>query len=88
MVEKLLSHLEEAGCKGKVVPVQHLYDLQAEIEGHYKEGRIDEDVYQEHLAVLNFSLPDSLPETKSLIVVAIPQPPVRVTFAWDGQPVP
>jgi len=88
VVEQLLNHLEEGGCKGKVVPVQHLYDLQAEIEGHYREGRIDQDVYQEHLAVFNFSLPGSLPETRSLIVVAIPQPPVRVTFAWDGQPVP
>lgn len=88
MIDKLLDHLGEEGCRGQVVPVQHLSDLQAEIEGHYREGRIDQDVYRENLTAFNFSLPDSLPEACSLIVVATPQPPVRVTFAWDGRPLP
>ena len=88
MEEQLLLQLEQRGCQGRIVPIRHLADLQEEIEAHYREGRIDQAVYQEHLTVLNFSLPDSLPGASSLIVVAVPLPPTRFTFIWNGKPVP
>jgi len=99
MSEELFSQLEERGYKGRVVAIQHLGDLQEEIEGRYKQGLFDEEFYQEWLTRFVFSLPDSLPEARSMIVVAVPQPQIRVTFNWacpeprpehirrDGEPV-
>ena len=88
MTEELFSQLAERGYKGRVVSIQHLGDLQKEIEGHYRQGSFDEEFYQESFTWLTFSLPDSLPEARSLIVVAIPQPQTRVTFTWNGETLP
>jgi len=85
MTEELLSQLEERGYKGRIVSIQHLGDLQEEIEGHYRQGLFDEEFYQESFTWLTFSPPDSLPEARSLIVVAIPQPQTRVVFTWNGE---
>ena len=81
MSEELFSQLEERGYKGRIVAIQHLGDLQEEIEGHYRRGLFDEEFYQEWLTRFAFSPPDSLPGARSMIVVAVPQPQTRVTFA-------
>jgi epoxyqueuosine reductase len=95
MSEELFSQLEEWGYDGRVVAIQHLGDLQEEIEGRYRQGFFDEEFYQEWLTGFAFNPPDSLPEARSMIVVAVPQPQTRVTFTWacpergrsDGEPV-
>jgi len=86
-MEELFSQLKERGYKGRIVSIQHLGDLQEEIEGRYRQGLFDEEFYQEWLTGFAFSPPDSLPEARSMIVVAVPQPQTRVTFTWDGEPV-
>jgi hypothetical protein len=54
-MEELLSQLEERGYKGRIASIQHLGDLQKEIEGHHRQGLFDEEFYQE-----SFSLSASL----------------------------
>ena len=87
IMEELFSQLKEWGYKGRIVAIQHLGDLQEEIEGRYRQGLFDEEFYQEWLARFVFSPPDSLPEARSMIIVAIPQPQTWVTFTWDREPV-
>ena len=82
MSEELFSQLEEWGYDGRVVAIQHLGDLQEEIEGRYRQGLFDEEFYQEWLTGFAFGPPDSLPEARSMIIVAVPQPQTRVTFTW------
>jgi len=90
MREKVLfqTRLEEQGCQARIVSIQHLRDLQEEIEGRHGQGLFDEEFYQERLAGFAFSPPDSLPGARSLIVVAVPQPQFRVIFTWKGKRVP
>lgn len=88
MTEELFNELEGQGYKGRIVSIQHLRDLQEEIEGRHRQGLLDGEFYQERLAVFSFNPPDSLPRAKSLIVVAVPQPQIRVTFTWSGKSVP
>jgi len=88
MKQDLLGKLEERGYAARIVPIHHLGDLREGIEGAYKRGLIDEDVYREYLTVLRFEPPASLPDARSLIVVAVPQPSVQFTFTWDGKPAP
>jgi epoxyqueuosine reductase len=85
-MEELFSQLEERGYQGRIVSIQHLGDLQEEIEGRYSQGLFDEEFYQERLTRFAFGPPDSLSEARSMIVVAVPQPQIRVTFTWDGEP--
>lgn len=88
MGQKLLAQLEEQGYKGRIVSAEHLPELQGGIEGYRSQGLLDEELYQEYLAGFRFNLPVSLPEARSLIIVAAPQPATRITFAWNGEPVP
>lgn len=88
MSEKLLSQLEERNCKGRVVAIQHLHDLQEEIGDYRSQGLFNEEFYQERLTGFAFRKPDSLPGARSLIVVAVPQPQIRITFTWNGKSVP
>jgi len=84
-MEELFSQLKERGYKGRIVSIQYLGDLQEEIEGRYREGLFDQELYQTYLAAFTFCPPDSLPEARSIIVVAVPQPQTRVTFTWNGE---
>ena len=84
-MEELLLQLAERGYQGRIVSIQHLHELQEEIEGRYRQGLLDEDFYQERLAQFDFRVPDSLPEAMSLIVVAVPRPQSQVVFTWNGE---
>jgi epoxyqueuosine reductase len=86
-MEKLFAQLTEQGYRGRIVPVQILDDLQEEFEGHSRRGLLDQELYQAYLAGFTFSPPDSMPGARSLIVVAVPQPQIQVTFTWEGEPV-
>jgi epoxyqueuosine reductase len=82
IMEELFSQLTQRGYQGRVISIQHLGDLQEEIEGRYREGLFDQELYQTYLAAFTFRPPDSLPEARSIIIVAIPQPQTQVTFTW------
>ncbi|MGQ9600635.1 MAG: 4Fe-4S double cluster binding domain-containing protein, partial [Anaerolineae bacterium] len=88
IAQTLYSQLEERGYKGRLASIQHLRALQEEIEANYGRGLFDEEFYQERLTGFAFNPPDSLPDARSLIVVAVPQPQMRVTFTWKGKQVP
>jgi epoxyqueuosine reductase len=85
MREELLRTIEERGWRGRLVSIQRLQDLRAEIETRYKDGLLDEGLYREYLSGFVFGPPDTLPDAKSVILVSVPQPQVRLTFHRNGQ---
>jgi epoxyqueuosine reductase len=87
-VQRILARLEEQDYRGRIVSIQHLDDLKDGIAGRHGEGHFDEEFYQECLTDFTFSPPDSLPGARSIIVVAVPQPQVRVVFSWKEERVP
>jgi epoxyqueuosine reductase len=80
--------LKKNGFKGKIVSIEHIEELQTEIETQYQNGYLDEKLYDDYLANFDFKLTDSFPEARSLIIVTAPQPQVRVSFRWQGQVYP
>lgn len=87
VTEELFSQLEERGYKGRIVSIQHLRDLQEEIEKRHRQGLFDEQFYQESLTSFVFSAPDTLPKASSLIVIAVPRSQFQVVFTWQGESV-
>jgi epoxyqueuosine reductase len=89
MPEKITSLLKKElaknGWKAKVVSSGHIRDLQTEIETQYHRGLFDEEFYTEELTGFDFKIAGRLSAAKSLIVVAAPQPQVRVTFKRQGE---
>lgn len=69
-----------------MVSVERLNDLRESIEDNYRNGLIDKGVFEEYLKGFVYSPHESLPEARSIIVVAVRQPRVRFTFYHDGKP--
>lgn len=87
-MEDLLRHLEQQGYKAAMAPVEHLEDLRQGIQGPRQRGLFDDQFYEELLTSFEFQPPDTLPEARSLIAVAAPDPQVRIAFTWGGELVP
>jgi len=88
LTKELDSRFEELGYQFRVVSAHHLHDLQEAIEGDLGRGLLSETLYREWLTDFSFRLPDILPQAKSLVVVAVPQPQIIVKFTWQGKPRP
>jgi epoxyqueuosine reductase len=88
MTNTLTEELAIRGYEGKVLSSNYIFELQREIESQYQRGLFDEAFYAEELTGFNFKIPETISDAKSMIVVAAPQPQVRVTFNWDGKSYP
>jgi epoxyqueuosine reductase len=85
LIAKLFLDLTQRGHRGRIVSIRHLQDLQEEIEGYRKQGLFDEEFYQEYLSWFEFKVPESLPEAKSMIIIAVPSPQSQAIFKWNGE---
>ena len=88
MTEILFSELAKLRYKASIVSVRHLSDLEQEIRDCHRKGSFDEKFYQERLSRFVFRLPDSLLQARSAIIIAVPQPQIRVIFTWKEEKLP
>lgn len=86
IINTLYEKLKTQNCKGRVVSIEHVLALKDNIEKPHLNGLLDEALYERELNHFDFDASTHFPEAKSLIVVAVPQPHVRVTFHPDGKP--
>jgi epoxyqueuosine reductase len=71
-----------------MVSVAHLDELKEDIERLHRDGLFDQAFYQENLANFRYELPPELPDARSIIVVAKPQPALTTLFRWRGRAIP
>ena len=88
MTNSVYETLKKNGFKGKIVSIKHVDELQRGIETYNQKGYLDEKLYDNYLSNFDFTLTDSFPEARSIIIVTIPQPQVRVSFRWQAQVYP
>jgi epoxyqueuosine reductase len=81
----ICSRLEERGCRGAVVPIEHVAQLKYEIEERLSEKEIDAGLYERYLTYFKFDVAANLPRVRSIIITAAPQPQRNVTFRLEGQ---
>lgn len=86
--DRLIRFVEDIGWKGRIVPIERLASLRDAIDDLHTRRLIDEDLYRNQLGFLSFSPPADLPGARSIIVVAVPTPQMRIVFHWRGKPVP
>lgn len=83
---KFIQHLEKNGCYASVVSAEHAAELVEEVRSLHDGGFLDDELYNDYAAPYFVpEMPRSLPNTKSIIVVAVPQPMIRTTFHWKGK---
>jgi epoxyqueuosine reductase len=86
--ELICSELREKGCRGAVVPIEHVAQLKYEIEENVSRGKIDAELYERYLAGFEFDVTKHLPQACSLIITAAPQPQRKTTFHFNEQAYP
>jgi epoxyqueuosine reductase len=84
----LFKNAETLGIKSKIVAVEHVRELETEIMARYQKGLLDPDLYDTYLASFDFACHRKLKNARSLIIAAVPQPQVQVTFLREDQPYP
>jgi epoxyqueuosine reductase len=82
---ELQAALERRGWQGRIVRAERAEDLRLAIEGLRADGLFDETFARERLGFFSFDFPPELPEARSLLVIAVPAPAVRLTFRRRGQ---
>ena len=83
--ELICSKLEEMGYRAAVVPIERVAQLKHEIEGRLGREEIDAQLYEKYLSGFKFDVTTNLPQTRSIIMTAAPQPQRKVTFHFNGQ---
>ena len=58
--EKLIQQSEKHGWQIRTLPVEHLQDLQDEVQRIHKQNLLDEEFFQERLSWFRFKIPDLL----------------------------
>ena len=82
-IKRLFLRLKERGYQGRIVSVKHLAELKDEIIERCNEGLFDEEFYRLRLAFFDFKIPATLPNVKSIVIVAVPRPQAQATFTFD-----
>lgn len=84
--EKLLKDLEQEGYPARIIYATHLEDIEQEIASLFDSGIVQRSLYQEVLDHWKYDYASECPEAKSLIIVAMPQPIIKMRLSWQGQP--
>jgi hypothetical protein len=87
-MEKLFSIIEEHGWQGRIVPFSRIADIRKRISDLFEQRLIDEVFCREQLSFFSFDPPVDLHDVRSIIIVAVPTPQMRVFFHWQGRRVP
>lgn len=77
----IAERLRERGMRGTVIPVSRIAEVREEFLARLARGEFDRHFYDVELAGWSYEIP---PGMTSLIIVAAPQPQVRVVFELDG----
>ncbi len=87
-IEALVARAETLGWRTAVVPFTRRAEAIQAIVDRYEKGEFDEAFYQEYLAPMwSEPLPET-PTPRSIILVAVPDRPVRMQFTLDGERFP
>lgn len=85
--DRLDARLREAGYAYRVAPVELMPRLAAELDGLCAEGLLQERLFEQYRQYLRFSCPDEVAVPRTVIVVAMPSPAVKVRFQLEAGPV-
>ena len=86
--ERLLALLSDLGYRGKIVEARHLEDLKDSIDKQLEVGVLSREVERKHMPDLDYDVLREHPEVRSIIVVAAPQPHLRLAFEYKGEELP
>jgi epoxyqueuosine reductase len=86
--EKIEKLLQKQHLRGKIVSIERVRELRQEIDALHRKNLLDKEIYDAYLASFDFECQQKLANARSLIIVSVPQPQVRVTFVRHDRSYP
>ncbi len=83
--ESILKKLAEEGLHLRVVSVDHLEQLKADLSSLREKGTIDKGLWKRYLSGFKFQVPAELRDASHIVVAAVPQSSYTVAFTWKGR---
>ncbi len=87
-VERFFRRVKGRGWDCRMVPLSHLTGLEEAIGNPYGQGLLDKTLYKRYLSPFSYTTPFDFAPACSIMIVAVPTPPMRVFFRWQGERVP
>jgi epoxyqueuosine reductase len=85
ITRQIRSSLTQRGYTGRIVSINHLADLENEINEGHNQGLFNDTFYEERLNYFVFRIPKDSPHVKSIIITSAPQPQKKVIFNKEGK---
>ncbi|MFC2078760.1 4Fe-4S double cluster binding domain-containing protein [Candidatus Bipolaricaulota bacterium] len=85
---RMLRAIAEQGWMARLVPAERRFDLWSELEERIVHGELDEELVNERFTFFRKSITEAPDWIRSILLVAIPDPAMRIRFAWQGREVP
>ena len=79
----ILERLRNEGFHSSILSTGHVSEIEEEMAGRNR-NILDAEFYEECLNWCEYRLPEELPDARSIIVVAVPQPRLTVEFHLHG----
>ncbi len=86
--QNLIQDLASRGWRAAVVPYARRAEAIEGIVSRHERGELDESFYQEYLAPMLAEQAPGIPTPRSLILIAVPDRPLRINFTLDGASFP
>ena len=83
MTVNIRETLQSVDCKAVVVSIERLKEAQAAISRLVERGLVERRLSKNWKFYLEAN--DNLPGARAIVIVAVPQPIVRVRFCWQGK---
>ncbi len=83
--DNVIKALKNQGFAGIILSIQRISELQRDIQAQYQNGLFDQEFYTEELTGFEFKFPNAFAKAASLIIVAAPQPQIRLSFRWKAE---
>jgi epoxyqueuosine reductase len=82
IVDKIREGMKQFGYKFKTVSIKHLPEVQEAVGKLVRQGLLNKRLHETWHFYLETN--KNLPEAKTIVIVAMPQPITRVWFKWQG----
>lgn len=86
IITKIEEGMKQFGYKAKTVSIKHLPVVQEAVGKLVRQGLLNKRLHERWHFYLQTN--ESLPEAKTIVIVAMPQPITRIWFTWRGTTYP
>lgn len=81
----LIEELHKHGLKAKITSVEHINEIRDEIIYLKEQSLLNEQFYNENLSWMDYNYSNTMPNAKSILVIAYPQSMTHLKLEYNGK---